>query len=522
MIHLRPYQQKAVEDIQNAFKEGLKRIILQLGTGGGKTIIFTHIAKLVSGRNKRVLILTNRVELLLQASGALNKIGLKAFHIQAGCKEIDSSYNVYIGMEQTLRRRLHWKEFFENIDLVIIDEMHLQGFNIFFEQGLFDNKFVLGVSATPQRGGSMRQLALDYEKIITTISVRELIAQGYLVNEDYYGADAPDMSKVSYNPITGDYSESSMFQQFNKTKLYKGVIDNYKKHVDGTKALVFCVNIEHAIKTTIEFKQAGYDAKFIVSNISKPKLKEGANEGEKARYNEKLRVYEIYKNNFETLSGSRDNVIKGFLNNDYRILINVAVLTCGFDAPDVETVILNRATVSMTLLRQMLGRGSRISEGKTHFNTLDFGGNAPRLGYYIDDVQWSLWHSKKQGEGLPPVKYCGEIKNQELGCGRMILASYKICPFCGFKYPEKKLEAVELGVKLPEHLVKAKKNVGFRNMTFDQLDEYRKFKGYKSPWLWRQLWYRGREGEITRYANHFNWNRKTLNTAIKFCTTHIK
>jgi superfamily II DNA or RNA helicase len=530
MLTLRPYQQIAFKKIQQAFREGIKHTILCMPTGAGKTILFTYLAKQVVNKGKKVLVLTDRSELLLQAGGACKKIELQPFYIQAGCQVANDNFSVYVAMSQTFRRRIkksYWKQFLVGIDLVIIDECHKQEFNYVFESGLVNDKYVIGFTATPKRGGSMRQLALDYETIIETVTVKQLINQGYLVNDDYYGMDSPSMSNVAFNPLTGDYQEKSMFERFNTTKLYTGVINNYKKLVDNTKSLVFCVNIEHAIKTTLKFRNAGYDARFLVSELSKPTLKTNPNEGDKVRYQERLKIYNLYRQNFHICSGNRRDIIRDYVHNKFTHLVNASILTTGFDCPDIETIILNRATVSTTLLLQMLGRGSRIHDNKSHFNILDFGGNCSRLGNYSENRMWSLWHEKIQGEGLPPVKDCGTdstgkpIISNKKGCGRMILASYKICPFCGFKYPDKKMKEIELGIQLPETIV-GPKNRSFRHMTYKQLYEYYNYKKHKAPWLWRQLWYRGKNDELIKFASLYNWDKKTLNTAILYCKNHIE
>jgi len=176
MITLRPYQTKCIEDIRNEFTKGNKHLIIQAPTGSGKTVIFSSLAKSVSEKGNKVLILTDRAELLTQAGGSIKRTGLNSFYIMAGCKVVSNAFNSYIAMSQTLRRRVndkYWIEFLEHIDLLIIDECHKTEFDYIFE--LFKDKYILGFTATPKRSGKMRQLGLDYDKIIPTVSVKELI-----------------------------------------------------------------------------------------------------------------------------------------------------------------------------------------------------------------------------------------------------------------------------------------------------------------------------------------------------------
>ena len=236
-MHLRPYQQSGIDSIYDFFLDGGLHCIRQSPTGSGKTIEFTQLAKMVSAKNKKILIMTDRAELLYQAGGSLKRIGLNAMYIQAGAKIISKAFNCYIAMSQTLRRRIeldYWKKFLQSIDLLILDECHKQEFNYIFESTIFDNKHVIGFTATPRRTGKMRQLAFDYTKILEGISVKELINQDYLVNDDYYGFGAPDMSDVVLDPMKGDYQEKSMFQKFNNPTTYAGAVKNYQEICPGT------------------------------------------------------------------------------------------------------------------------------------------------------------------------------------------------------------------------------------------------------------------------------------------------
>lgn len=526
LLTLRPYQQKAIDDIRFEFSKRNKHLLLQAPTGSGKTVVFSSIAKSISEKNNKVLILTDRIELLMQAGGSINKTGLSSFYIQAGCKVVSDSFNCYVAMSQTLRKRIndeYWLTFLRDINLLIIDECHKQEFNwIFTDIDIFKDKYIIGFTATPKRSGKMRQLGLDYDKIIQTVTVRWLIDNGYLVNDDYYGIQSPDMSDVEIDRIKGDYKESQMFKKFDSPQLYGGVVNNWLDIVPGTKTLIFCVNIEHCIRTAIEFQKNGIDARFIVSNISQPKIKDNATKAELSRYNERKRVYDLLHDNHH-LTGNRDNIFKDFEKNKFPVLINAGIATTGYDCPDIETIILNRATTSTTLLLQMIGRGSRISEGKTHFNILDFGGNCERLGYYTEDRFWSLWHDEYNGEGLPPIKNCGYSSDgrpltEYKGCKRLILASYKICPFCGYKYPDKEIKEIILsGVVFDSQEKRALATKRLRDMTDEELNEYYKLKGHKPAWLWRQLWYRGREVSIRNFAGKYHWNTTTIEKAIDFC-----
>jgi len=145
-------------------------------------------AKETSTKNKKVLIITDRTELLSQAGGTIESFDMNPFYIQAETKFIDKTKSIYIAMSQTLRNRMNnpvWREFIKNhIGLIIIDEAHKQEFNHVFDDGFLDNKYVIGFTATPTRGGKMKQLGIDYQAIVRGKPIKWLIKKGYLLNCD--------------------------------------------------------------------------------------------------------------------------------------------------------------------------------------------------------------------------------------------------------------------------------------------------------------------------------------------------
>lgn len=522
-MKLRDYQINAVFDIKSFFKQGGKHALVQAPTGAGKTVIFTYIALKTAEKQNKVLILTDRIELIGQTERTLNNIGLQTDNIIAGAKYYNVKSNVYLGMSQTLRRRIkdpYWLAFLNSISLIIIDEAHKQEFNYLFEKlDFLDKKHVIGFSATPIRSGKMRQLALDYEKIINTTSVQWLVDHNFLVDAKFFTlAGAEDFNDVKIDAKNGDYNTGELLQKFNQTVLYSGVVTNWKRLVNSTKTLVFCVNIEHAIKTALEFQKHDISVKYIVSDVAKPKYPKQETDAKIQKYNDEVEKYNLYQSTFKRLSGDRKEIFNKHKKGDFKVLVNAGIATTGYDDPTLETIILNRATISLSLYLQMIGRGARIFENKSHFNILDFGGNMQRFGNYTQDREWSLWHSKSNGSGVPPVKSCGyypsgeQVKNAgfvEKGCSRPILASYTICPFCGFKYPKKKAKEIKLK-EIPHQSTKV--------MTPTELYAYSRHKGYKIGWFWRQLYYRkGFEG-IKNFANEQGWSSSTLKSALKYCS----
>lgn len=525
------HQGKLVKKIQNAFR-GNMHVLGQSPTGSGKTYMFSYIASRVVKKGKKVMIITDRTKLLLQAGGTIEKFGMNPYYIKAGVKFIDKTKNVFIASSQTLRNRLKnslWANFIKNdVDLIVIDEAHVQEFNHLFDIEWMAEKFVLGFTATPKRSGRMVQLGEQYDIMIEGEPIKKLIKKGMLLNCDIYDLGSPDLSKVKVNSQKGDFSESSLFKSYDNAKLYKGIVKNYRKYTDGQKMIVFCCNVEHAIKTAKKLNESGISAKFICSKLTQPKEPAKWTKAREVSFKEKFKSYKLYIDNFYKYSGDHEKIYEEFANDEFKVLVNVDISTKGFDDPGIEVVALYRATLSLTLYLQMLGRGGRTKEGKTHFTVFDFGGNKKRFGGYDEDRDWSLWHEQKSTEtGIPPMKICGVDSFDEpiegagdvkKGCERLILASYKICPKCGFKYPEKEeAEEVDLALSTVEKKGKEIKTKPFGLMSFEELTEYRKIKKYNIRWLYRMLWFRNKKKTIKAYAKKYNWSKSRLNDVVKLC-----
>jgi len=498
MIQLRDYQTDIINEVKSKWSDKKKRLVVCSPGGSGKTVMFSYMAKQSNQKGSNVLILTHREELLSQTNGTLVKFGITPSILADGIKHPPTG-KIHVGMVETVINRLdkpEWIEWFKSIDLIVNDECHMQEFNRLFDFSSTKDKFILGFSATPSRSGKQRQLANDYEDMVMGLDVQQLINMGYLVPDKYYSIPV-DMKGVSV--VKGEFDASQMFDRYNKQELYSGVIDNWNRICPNTITLVFCCNIQHSINTCKSFNDAGIKAKFIVSNVAKPKeLKENASKGDIAKYNIKKFEYENYITNFELFSGKRKDVIKQWEDGEFCVLINSGIATTGFDFPPIQTIILDRATMSENLCHQMIVRGSRIFKNKTHFNLLDFGDNCSRLGYYRQQREWSLTHeeSKSTGQGVGAVKDCPK-------CGALIHASSRICKYCGYVFPitheQKIVDLVE--VSYSEAVKKLE--------SIKDYEIYSEAKGYSKNWLFRQVFIKyGKDGLIEYQKMHnlaANW-----------------
>lgn len=414
MIELRPYQLEAVQKTREMILAGKKKFVFCSPTGSGKTFTFSFIVKSAIAKGKRVLILTHRTELLTQAGGALESIGLNPTKIEAGKSISYFSGQLYTAMIETISRRMHKLEyinFVQSLDLIIIDECHFGNFDKFFSQ-IAKTSVVIGFTATPHR--EKNQIALDefYEGLVEVVSIPELIEQGFLSKPLSYGVKL-DLSSVKTKG--NDYDNDSLGSFMTETKVYEGVIENYKKICDKTKAIAFCPNIKSSIKLRDEMIESGLNAKHLDAGSTKKE---------------------------------RADCLIWFKNTSDAILCNVGILTTGFDEPTIQTIILYRATKSLPLFLQMVGRGSRIIKGlKETFNLLDFGNNVNEHGFWEDERAWSLKKKKKKKEGAAPVKECKE-------CGALCYVSVTVCGTCGYVFPVSEKQKAEAEIAFLQLLTK--------------------------------------------------------------------
>jgi superfamily II DNA or RNA helicase len=206
---------------------------------------------------------------------------------------------------------------------------------------------------------------------------------------------------------------------YSRSQIYKGVVTNYKRWANESKAIVFAPNLRSAAEVLREFESEGLTAL--------------------------------------SLDGSaglveRRNALKWYKETPSAILINVGLFTTGFDEPSIETVILYRATKSLPLFLQMIGRGSRTCEGKTEFKVLDFGNNLYRFGMWDEDRDWSK-PPKKPKNGLPVYKNCPS-------CDAFLYASARVCSHCGQVIPKTEAEVLQELAILQPHEARAMAKLG--------------------------------------------------------------
>jgi superfamily II DNA or RNA helicase len=466
-MQLRPYQQQGVDDLAAMFKDGKKRLIFCLPTGAGKTVCFSTIAKKAVENGSRVMILTNRTELLTQAGGTLIKVGLKVEAIKAGQKFLKPSM-AYVAMVETLYRRvnrLSFRQALGQLDLIIIDEAHIGAFRKIIEA--FPDSHIIGATATPLASSKKHPLIDFYDDIVEPVTIAELIDQKFLVPAKTYGAKE-EIGKLQVK--NGEYTDQSQMDFFNKKAHYDGVVIQYQKLAPGKKAICFCVNQEHAVKTAEAFNEAGIAARFIVSDG-------------------KLCPAEM-----------REKNKKDFAEGKFQVLVNCGILTTGYDEPSIECVIMDRKTKSLPLWMQCCGRGSRLYPGKEFFTIIDMGSNFLEHGLWQQDTDWTeiFRNPTRSNSNInfeAPTKKCPK-------CDFAMHPTASNCKECGYSFPppeqkfEKATEFVEVTLDKWLNYDLSQKP---EQMSVEELEFLQQAKGYKPGWLHRQLRTRGREA-LAEYA----------------------
>lgn len=350
------YQEKDIEIIFDQMENvSNHKLLYQLPTGGGKTVVFSEIARRYMERfGKTVVILTHRKELCTQTSNTLKKIGVKNQIISSKSGNFKPDCDCYVAMVETLRNRIKSKKIkTNNVGLVIVDEAHHNSFRKLMSS--FKKAFVIGVTATPFSSDVSKPMNRHYKSLVTGENIADLIANGYLAKPESY------VYEVELNSLKtglhGDYTVSSSNELYSSPAMQDLLLKSYTEHAAGKKTLIFNNGVTTSQKVQETFTAAGFAIRHLDN---------------------------------KTPDQERKEILKWFKKTKDAILTSVSILTTGFDEPTVENVILNRATTSITLYHQMVGRGSRKLPSKKTFSITDLGNNIQRFGPWEEPVDWKF------------------------------------------------------------------------------------------------------------------------------------
>ena len=333
---LRPYQQQARERIHAEWENGHTRTLLVLPTGTGKTIVFASVAADQVRAGDRVLILAHRGELLEQAADKLQRsTGLVSAVEKADATCLNTWFRVVVGSVQTLQRTARLERFSHDyFGTIIIDEAHhaiTDGYRRILDY--FGSAKVLGVTATPDRG-DMRNLGEVFDSLAFEYKLTDAIKEGYLCR--IMAQTIPlklDISSVTMSG--GDYAVGDLGTALDP--YLEQIAAEMAQRCKGRKTVVFLP----LIKTSQKFRDLLNSHGFRAAEVN----------GQ---------------------STDRKEVLADFDAGKYNVLCNSMLLTEGWDCPSVDCVVVLRPTKVRSLYSQMVGRGTRLSPGKTDLLLLDF------------------------------------------------------------------------------------------------------------------------------------------------------
>ena len=333
---LRPYQQQARDRIHAEWDAGHTRTLLVLPTGTGKTIVFASVAADQVRAGDRVLILAHRGELLEQAADKLQRsTGLVSAVEKAESTCLDSWFRVVVGSVQTLQRTARLERFPQDyFGTIIIDEAHhaiTDGYRRILDY--FSGAKVLGVTATPDRG-DMRNLGEVFDSLAFEYKLTDAIKEDYLCK--IMAQTIPlQLDITSVTMSGGDYAVGDLGT----------ALDPYLEQIAAEMA-VRCKD-----RKTVVFL---------------PLIRTSQ------KFRDLLNAHGFRAAEVNGQSADRKEVLADFDAGKYNVLCNSMLLTEGWDCPSVDCVVVLRPTKVRSLYSQMVGRGTRLAEGKTDLLLLDF------------------------------------------------------------------------------------------------------------------------------------------------------
>jgi len=339
-VQLRNYQQEALDAMLKAERSGIKKQLVVLPTGAGKTVLFAHLP-IVRNDSLPMLVLAHRTELLQQAK---NKIESMNPELSVGIEKAESKAgkaDVVVASVQTLGRgNSNRIEGFEQdyFKTIIIDEAHHAAASSYQKiLNYFNSDYVLGVTATPQRSDSVR-LVDTFDEIVYYKSIEDLINDGWLCPLIGYRVKTDtDISDVEIT--NGDYRQEQLAEAIDNPTRNTCIVNAFLDLASDKKTVIFAANIAHARNLASSFAaQTRTEVRVVLG---------------------------------ETPDEEREQILKDFKSGKVQVIINVGVLTEGFDEPSIQAIILARPTRSTLLYTQIVGRGTRLNEGKPNCIIID-------------------------------------------------------------------------------------------------------------------------------------------------------
>lgn len=456
-MQLRNYQDAMLKQASLYMRQGKRRILLRLATGGGKTVMAASMLGSAGAKGMTSDFIVHRRELLEQTSDTFRAVGIPHGFIASGMPS-NGLAKVQLAGISTLVNRL---EHAPVPKLIVWDECH------HMTAGLWDavfkhypDAFHIGLTATPERLDG-RGLSDHFDVMVDGPSTGELIRRGFLSPFDYYAPGVPDL--VGMRTLGGDYNRADTAELMGKPKVVGDVIEHYLRFAKGEAGIVFAASRENSRNLADAFTAEGIRAGHVDGSMS---------------------------------MRDRKRVVDAFKARDIDIMTNVDLFGEGFDVPAMVYCGLVRPTKSLALHLQQCGRALRIMEGKSRAIICDHAGNAlSGLGLPDDDRKWTLegrkkGSARKGSDDATAIHQCPE-------CYRVTASTTRTCP-CGHEFavaardPEFvdgqlfKLERVDTQ-REKDRAAKARKMEERACVDYSSLVELAQKRGYDNPKGWARM-----------------------------------
>ncbi|MGG7176393.1 DEAD/DEAH box helicase family protein [Clostridium paraputrificum] len=364
-------QIEAIYSLEQAREEGLDKALVVAATGIGKT----YLAAFDSLKYKRVLFVAHREEIIKQAAQSFKNVrkNEEVGFFYGNTKDTDK--DLIFALVQTLGKSDYLKdEYFprDYFDYIVVDEFHHAVSNNYRKIiDYFEPKFLLGLTATPERLDSKDVFAICDYNMVYEVRLKDAINKGWLVPFRYYGIydDTVDYSNIDIK--NGKYDDKKLEEALKLNRRGELILRHYEKY-NSKRAMGFCSSRGHAEYMAKYFTENGVEAVAVYS-------------GEMGEYSEE-----------------RNEALKKLTKGDIRVIFSVDMFNEGLDVPAIDMVMFLRPTQSPTVFLQQLGRGLRKHVGKSYLNVLDFIGNykkADILPFLLSGRDYSTVDSKRKKPG---------------------------------------------------------------------------------------------------------------------------
>jgi DNA repair protein RadD len=474
--NLREYQVDVIDRVAAEIAAGRRRVLLVAPTGSGKTVVVSAIIAEAAGDGRKILVIAHRREIVDQTVKKLYAAGIDAGIIQAGHPPRPGQA-VQVASIQTLHARAIRGSAMEMppADILVIDEAHHARASTY--QAVIDaypGANVIGLTATPCRADG-RGLGNIFNSLVECSQVAALVEQRFLVPSRVFAPSTPDLTGVRTE--RGDYVESQLAERVNTTQLVGDIVTHRLKLGEGRPTVCFATGVKHSVHIRDEFRRAGIVAEHLDGS---------------------------------TPVDEREAILRGLAAGKVELVTNCAVLTEGWDCPDIGCLILARPTKSLGLFRQMIGRALRPAPGKTDAIILDHAGAVFAHGLPDDDIAWTLDEDRRAANRTHAARSAGAVGPVLVDCPEChaVRMRGQQCVVCGWT-PRSKAKGIDIidgdlaqvqrdRRVLPTYATEVERRLFYQQLLgiarhrgysagFAFYKYQEKFSGAKPPFAWKSL-----------------------------------